>query len=391
MPDPSPPQRPAALPTLTGMRFLAALLVFFSHVSAAWMFTDAQFNEGFDKYAGTLGAIGVSFFFTLSGFVLTWSARDGDRPLLFWRRRLAKIYPTHVLTWTAGLVLTLLAGQAVTTGEVLPGLFLVNAWVPEYLVIRGTNGAAWSLGVELVFYLCFPLLLALVKRIRAEHLWKWAGAVVLGALLVPLVAETLLPQETMPGLKYGWWQYWFVYFVPVNRMYEFVLGILLARIVMSGRWIPVNRAVAALTLIPGYLLTVFVPTSYGLVLPLLVPLGLIVASGAQADIDGRTGLLGGRAMVWLGEVSFAFYMLHMVVAGPGPAKFGSGHQWGVVEAVSRIGGWFLLTLVLAWVLYRTVELPVMRRWSRPRARRVTAGTAAAPVADPVPLTGSPAD
>lgn len=101
MPDSPAHVRPAALPSLTGMRFLAAALVFLAHMSAVRMFTDQQLNKDVDTYFGTLGSIGVTFFFILSGFVLTWSARTDDRPRLFWRRRLAKIYPTHFVTWAA--------------------------------------------------------------------------------------------------------------------------------------------------------------------------------------------------------------------------------------------------------------------------------------------------
>ncbi|MFV0129255.1 acyltransferase family protein [Streptomyces sp. HMX112] len=375
---PHTPQRPVALPTLTGLRFVAALLVFLSHMSAAGVFTDGRINQRLDTWLGTLGGAGVSFFFILSGFVLTWSARDDDRPALFWRRRLAKVYPTHLVTWVGGLLLALWAGQAVTAGEFFPGLFLVNAWVPQYPVLRGTNGVAWSLCVELVFYLAFPALLPWVRRIRPGNLWKWAGAVALGALAVPVLAETLLPHQSLPGLKYGWWQFWSVYFLPVSRLPEFVTGMLLARIVSDGRRLPVNRAVAALTVVPGYLLTVWLTGSYGLVLPLLAPLALVVAGAARADASGRTGVLGGRVMVWLGETSFAFYMLHMLVAYHGPVAFGSGQQWDTPWAVARIAAWFALTVVLARILYRTVELPVVRRWARPRARAGTGGAAPVP-------------
>ncbi|MFE0178684.1 acyltransferase family protein [Streptomyces sp. NPDC059002] len=370
-------RRPSTLPSLTGMRFLAALLVFLSHLSAAWMFTDQRINDDLTTYLGTLGYLGVSFFFILSGFVLTWSARDGDRAPLFWRRRLVKIYPNHCVTWIGGLALALLAGSAVSGREFLPGLFLVNAWVPEYAVVRGVNGPAWSLCVELVFYLCFPALLALVKKIRPQHLWGWFGAVALGTVAVAALADALLPQQDLPGLPYGWYQFWAVYFLPVTRLLEFVAGILLARIVLSGRRIPVSRTVAALTLIPGYLLTIHLPGSYGLVSACFLPMCLIVVTGAQGDIAGTPGPMGGRVMVWLGEISFAFYMVHMIVAYHGPVDHGSGNQWGTGEAVLRACAWFALTLVFAWLLHRFVEVPAMRRWSRPKNRG--RATAAVPV------------
>jgi peptidoglycan/LPS O-acetylase OafA/YrhL len=44
----------------------------------------------------------------------------------------------------------------------------------------------------------------------------------------------------------------------------------------------------------------------------------------------------------------------------------SGIQWDTPEAQARIAATFAITLVLAWLLHRGVELPAMRRWSRPR-------------------------
>ncbi|MEV7618191.1 acyltransferase [Streptomyces sp. NPDC089799] len=364
----APTPRPAELPTLTGIRFIAAVLVFLAHMSGAYMFTSENINTGLDRYLGTVGFPALSFFFMLSGFVLTWSARPGDRPALFWRRRFTKVYPTHFVAWIAGFALAAVAGQAVAGKEFLPGLFLVQAWFPEYAVVRGVNGPAWSLGAELVFYLCFPFLLVLVKRIRAGRLWAWAGAMVLGPAAIAVAAETLLPYQDM-GLSYGWYQFWFVYFLPVSRLFEFVLGMLLARLVIEGRWIRISRTAAALTLVPGYLGTLYLPGSYTLVLPALIPMALVLGSAAQGDADRRGGFLAGRTMVRLGELSFAIYVVHMLVAYYGPVDFGTGHQWDTAEAVARIGVWLVLTLVLAWVLHRFVELPAMQRWSRPRARQ----------------------
>jgi peptidoglycan/LPS O-acetylase OafA/YrhL len=349
------------------MRFAAAILVFLAHIASEAKFTDPELNAFLYKYVGNLAYIGVEFFFILSGFVLTWSARPGDRPALFWRRRFMKIYPNHLVTWMAGLALVLLAGKAVTTSEFLPGLLLVNAWVPEYEVIHGMNGPAWSLGVELLFYLCFPFLLVLLRKIPGNRLWLWAGVTALSVLVLPLVAKLLLPDEpVLPGTSLSWWQFWFTYFLPVSRMFEFVVGILMARLVLEGRWIRLSHTMAVLTVIPGFALTAVLPDAYGVVAPLVIPLALVIASGAASDAAGRRTWASRPAMVWLGEISFAFYLLHLLVAYNGPVLLQSGIQWGIPEALARIAATFAITLVLAWLLYRLVELPAMRRWSRPR-------------------------
>ncbi|WP_344528181.1 acyltransferase family protein, partial [Streptomyces rectiviolaceus] len=69
------------LPSLTGVRFFAAALVFFFHASlpeVLGVFEDPGFADGYAQALSKVGFVGVSFFFILSGFVLAWSARPED-------------------------------------------------------------------------------------------------------------------------------------------------------------------------------------------------------------------------------------------------------------------------------------------------------------------------
>ncbi|MGH3417733.1 MAG: acyltransferase family protein, partial [Actinocrinis sp.] len=93
------------LDSLTGLRFLAAALVFFFHGSIEFVFANQATQHGYLTGAATAGFVGVSFFFVLSGFVLTWSARPNDRARAFWRRRFFKIAPNYVVTYVAALIL----------------------------------------------------------------------------------------------------------------------------------------------------------------------------------------------------------------------------------------------------------------------------------------------
>src|SRR5689334_25372956 len=109
----------ARLPSLTGLRFVAALLVFVHHSSHLMVFSDTAITEAYGQLARNAASIGVSFFFVLSGFVLTWSVQPGDTAPRFLRRRFFKIFPNHVVVYVVALLLLL--ASAVPIDPVVAG------------------------------------------------------------------------------------------------------------------------------------------------------------------------------------------------------------------------------------------------------------------------------
>jgi peptidoglycan/LPS O-acetylase OafA/YrhL len=241
------------------------------------------------------------------------------------------------------------------------------------------NTVSWSLSAELLFYLCFPLLLRLIGRIRPERLWFWAGGVIAVILLVPVIAGTMPPSEPfLPWANANPTEFWFVYLLPPVRMLEFVFGMILARVVLTGRKVPLGLGGAAALTILAYFLAPLFPGTYPIVAVMVLPLGLLIAAGAVSDAQGHRTLLSSRTMVWLGEVSFAFYLWHRLVLVYGhqwfagvdkPTSFpveGEGYSTPVGIAVLVL--LFGVTLLLAWATFSLVERPIMRRFARPRRR-----------------------
>src|SRR4051812_31522444 len=96
------------LDSLTGARFIAALIVVLLHSTRS---IDTRVVDiPAISFVSTLGSLGVPFFFSLSGFVLTWSMTEGDRLRNFYRRRLARVYPLHVATWAVAVAALIAAG-----------------------------------------------------------------------------------------------------------------------------------------------------------------------------------------------------------------------------------------------------------------------------------------
>ncbi|MGC5345216.1 acyltransferase family protein [Streptomyces sp. DT171] len=377
----SPPSRStllSRLPSLTGMRFVAAVMVFFFHSSLT---TEPPLNPfsgtASDIYHSVFtktGWIGVSFFFILSGFVLTYSAKADDTPRRFMRRRLVKLYPNHVVSWALAMVL--FAGATATWRQWLPNLLLVQTWIPRYDTFLSINPPSWSLSCEVIFYLSFPLLHRWIKKIDPARLWAWAAGVVAVVTLIPAVAYVALPDGTMSnGFPVSDWQYWVVYMLPPVRTLEFVLGILMARIVLSGRWINLRLLPAAALLVVGYAVANVVPWLFSLNAAALIPLALLIPAAATTDLSGRRSPFRGRVMLWLGEVSFAFYMVHGVVMIYFRSLLGYTELYSTPVGIGVIALYMGLSLAVAWLLHTVVETPMMRRFSRPRRRTPQSATA----------------
>ncbi|MDI3422596.1 acyltransferase family protein [Streptomyces luteolus] len=356
------------LPSLTGLRIAAALLVFFNHVGLPlphlrFLESDAAAFRLFDM-TGDAGSLGVVFFFVLSGFVLTWSARGDDTARRFWRRRFVKVYPNYAITWALAMVLV--ASAYTPAGTALANLFMVHVWVPEFAVFSSVNEPSWSLGCEVLFYASFPLLHNLFKRIRAGHLKYWIAGTAAAVMATPLVTHLFVPDRPLfPGAALGApisaEQYWFAYYMPATRMLDFALGMLVAQAVLRGRWFNIGMAWSALLLVGSYVACTFVPFLYAQRSMTIVPIIFLIAAAASSDIKGKSRFWSSRPMVWLGEISFAFYLIHFIVLTFLRKQLdGFFSVWETAGIVTLALG---VTVLLSWALYALVERPITRRWS----------------------------
>jgi peptidoglycan/LPS O-acetylase OafA/YrhL len=367
------------LPSLTGLRFFAALCVFLLHslmladplkvTVPMSFFADSRIAEHLATFVGKAGYIGVSFFFVLSGFVLTWSAKPGARAGAFMRRRLVKIFPNHLVMWVLAMVLY--AGAFTPVSTWLPNLFLVHAYFPQADRFTSVNPPCWTLCCELLFYVLFPFLIRPVRKIAESRLWIWAAASVAGMVAVELVTKFVIPDTPRSSmLPLAVPQQWFGYIFPPMRLFEFVLGMFLARIVMSGRWPrTVGIAPAALLAAVGYVATIYVPSPFDFTLAMVIPISVLICAAASADVEGRRTMLSSRLMVWLGNVSFGFYICQGVVLFHGRLRLVGDGTYSTPAAFALWIGFFLLTLLAGAALYHCVEAPMMRRFSRSKKDR----------------------
>lgn len=344
-PDADVAQRPAAVPqleSLTSMRFFAALVVVVHH--AGWMATSS--HAAYDVLE--IGYIGVSFFFVLSGFVLTWSLSLTRTTRRFYWLRFARIWPLHAVTAAyAGLVL---ANQFWVPGAAgITAIFTcAHAFVTSKHTYYGLNGVSWSLGCEAFFYLLFPFAVRLLLGRSRRLLWTVVAVDVVAIAVIPWAFYTI-------GGPNGWAAQhsdWVFFINPAFRFGEFLLGVALGCLFRDG-WrpsLPLGFGVFAATATTG--VVAWLAVAHGIRTPrpyyaaAVVPwFGLIIAAASANDVTRRPSMLRSPTLVFLGEASFALYLTHQIVqrsfnwetigsVRPGPSAVAFGCYLAVVIAVA---------------------------------------------------------
>lgn len=327
------------------MRWAAALAVFLLHVN-----NFGYFGTPGDVVVRSLfgsGGTGVSFFFILSGFIMAWTARADDTPWRFWRRRFARIYPVHLAAAVLALILSLtLVPELLPSGpaEVGANLLLISSWNHQWW--QALDPVSWSLCCEAFFYAMFPLAYAVMRRQGTRSL----SGIVLLCVVTVFAIPAIMSVVVLPFDPYSF---------PPSRLPEFLLGVGLGLLVRSGAWSGPPLWAASVAALIGYLLSDVMPAVDGYACFTVIGFSLLICAGAAADLNGTRSLWRSRVMVRLGELSFAFYMVHLLLlwlvrsVAPSP-------QLSPLLAIGLTIGVLMAALALAWVTSKFIEVPCRR-------------------------------
>ncbi|MGW3134167.1 acyltransferase family protein [Streptomyces sp. NPDC001123] len=367
------------LPSLTGLRFVLAVFVLMAHsLSGSALFSEEP-QAVLSIAAVPLAALAVSGFFVLSGFVLAWSYRPGDRARAFWRRRFWKIYPNHALGWFLGALFFVVTtapspmtadGSATVLGGVAE-LFLVKVWVPAREVFNGFNDPSWSVCCEAFFYLLFPVLIPTARRLTRTGLRCAWLALACAILVFPAVALEL-GGRALPGWPLGLNTLWFAYVFPPVRLTEFMLGMVTARLVQVESWPRLNALTRIGAMATVLAATPFVPLPYSLGASYGVPFSLIIAGLAARDIHSRSRLLARPAVVALGEASYALYIVHFPLLMSARQAVGVKHRFALLNGILFAVGVMVAAQAVALLVHQCYERPIQARFAR-NTRAVSSG------------------
>ena len=333
--------------SLTSLRFIFATMVFGAHCYVLDNFFDLHFfKEGF---------VGVSFFFVLSGFIIAYNYQKklDEKKITkrtFWVARIARIYPLHWLTLFIAVALgnyTTESGTMDWCAHFFASLTLTNAYIPKDDYFFSFNSPSWSLCCEQLFYICFPFLIPLTRNYR-KLLRVFLLCVILG-----VAGMYFTPTESIKGL-------WYVN--PVTRLPDFILGILLFQLYgylktkditfWQGTFIEI---VSIAVFLGFYLYAAEIPKVYRYSCYYWLPVAFILISfSLQKGIVSR--LLSNRLLVIGGEISYSFYLIHLLVLLPyAEWQKGSSYHIGWYISVPVL---FCVTILLSLLSYYYFEKPM---------------------------------
>ena len=366
-------------PSLTGLRGIAAGWVMLLHLWHYAIAPDVRLPLGAWRLDFTPlfahGWVGVDLFFVLSGFLLSLpflAAVRGERPwprlAHFWAQRCRRVLPAYYVQF-----FLLFIAAWIATGVAPMGLSKVLAYLGmEFLLYPNLgplpNPVWWSLPVEWHFYLILPLLALLFVRLRwglvAVLALAWVVAFRLFCVNLFYVGDPEAPV-------------WYTTLMHLpSRIDEFVFGMIAAWFHARAprgatRWPALAAGVVLLAwfvhrlgVLGDPLLTVRMPdllwhySVAGLAFALIV-----YAAAGESALAQR--LFAGRALAFLGAISYSLYLWHPIVL-----KTLAEHH--VLERVGLDGAAWRFTLPVApillvsWFSYRFVERPFLRPASRPR-------------------------
>ena len=354
------------LPWLDGLRGAAAVWVLLSHV---------QILSGL-KYIPVLswGGLAVDLFMMLSGFLMAhhYIQRKKAEPwdssrtfFVFWVRRFFRIAPLYYVLLVVAFLLGPWLGEyrsAIASvwpdtatplerytdqsfANTIAHVSFIFGFLPHFAFRSPLPD--WSIGLEMQFYLAFPVIMLAISRIGPI---KASLIIIAGCLFIRALFPGFFHQFQMPSFL-------------LIKLYVFLIGIWIAisrdqRSMRTGLFI--SLALAVLWVFfekdPLSVARVFLVA----VMFYLMDNGTLPASRfLQSGIEKIRNILSSPISRFLGDTSYATYLLHLIIVLPVAGELAQLSQYQAVNPAFRFGICLLVSIPMvysiSWLLYHTVE------------------------------------
>jgi peptidoglycan/LPS O-acetylase OafA/YrhL len=379
-----PPDTRSHIAALDGLRFIAAACVLVAHGYHYLILL--QDNSKISPYNApilALSTVGMTLFFSLSGFVIHYnyassvSLPGGVRA--FAVARFARLYPLFLLVFSIDTLRLLhhADGKTDLLGPLPLFLTFTDSWwfwaFGDRVADQAYSNAStvmWSLSTEAFFYVIYPVVAPLLRRLTESRLLLTGAAVALvGGVVVTQVishrAGLVEWAQIYTGNPVAAAQFpaWIFFNSPWIRVFEFLLGAIAAQYVMSGgadsRRMGVACGAALILLVSAYVYTniYLMPISGGITTCLGFAFAIVITASATSA-TGPLRMLSSKWMVRGGQASYSLYLLHYWV------MHDIGHKLADPQPTAVRAVIFLVLMVVAvavsQVSYRFFERPATR-------------------------------
>ena len=294
--------------SLTGLRAIAAGIVVLHHLvpthDKGWLTSILEEMN-----------VGVTIFFCLSGFLITFRYFEKFEKGKKWFynyavNRVARIYPMYFLLTTFTIVLSGMAARKFNVVEYLMNITFLRGFFGQYVYSGIAQG--WTLTVEECFYFSAPLLFLLSRRIPV---WIQAIGIFISGYLLYLIFRNTDFHGFMNNLPVI---YITTYF---GRIFEFAIGMMMAFWLIKGRKIKYATITGCLGFLAFFAVQVLInhfqqkfaiQTVAGFFInELLLPISVaLVIYGLIKEGTSLKTFLQTRGMILLGKSSYTLYLLH---------------------------------------------------------------------------------
>lgn len=357
----------AFIPEIDGLRFLAIFLVIFRHINifvlvkTPFSFSDSPDSHWLINTLCSNGDRGVWLFFVISGFILAlpFARHYLDRQKKvslkgFYLKRLTRLEPPYIIVTILCFILLILKGKY-GFGELLAPLgssllYLHNIFpFGPYI-----NGVAWSLEIEVQFYLLVPLF-TLLFRLSAK-IRRLIFIFII--LLFPILNR--------------------YYFLPFESLYNFVhfffLGFLLADLYVSNFKINLNKITSLAIGLPTFITLLYIDITDSLINQLIFLLLIFIFYSLVLHDKIWKKIWSQKILTTFGGMCYTIYLLHVPIMS-GIGNITAHWQFSKFYLPTLFIQTLIIlppTLIASFIFFLLIEKPCMDRdWPRKLVAYVT--------------------
>lgn len=335
--------------SLQSLRFIFAIMIFLHHFIVN--------GKGLFEAGGTCG---VSFFIILSGVVMSLGYYDKClSPSFSYKKfilkRIIRLYPLHLLCLIAFIVLNPYVLSLGGIVRLIPNLLLIQSWFPIQNFYFSGNAVSWCLSDMMFFYISFPLIVKFINKNNNKKLCV-ISVIILVAYIITIIG---IPE---------YYSHRFLYISPIFRILDFILGIGIYKFYLKwGETIRsktnhITEIILGIFCLSIIVATIMIypysPINFMYSFAYMIPISFLICYFLTFN-NNRGGVLqifNNRLLYMMGEVSFSFYMIHILAMSLFQKIINKLHI--VIDWELKLFVYFILISIASLLIFNLYEKPI---------------------------------